>query len=124
MSVRARVVPLVKAHAFGNDFLLAHERGVAGHADLAELTRRACDRHRGIGADGLMVVEDTTAGARTRLFNADGGEAELSGQRRPVRGGMDCATAGPSGTESGSKSTRPLAPGGCSSSSPTACATR
>jgi len=87
MSVHARVVPLVKAHAFGNDFLLATSADVAGHRDLAELTRRACDRHRGIGADGLMVVEDTAAGARTRLFNADGGEAELSGN------GVRCAAA-------------------------------
>ena len=87
MSVHARVVPLVKAHAFGNDFLLVTGAGVAGHGDLAELTRRACDRHRGIGADGLMVVEDTPAGARTRLFNADGGEAELSGN------GVRCAAA-------------------------------
>jgi diaminopimelate epimerase len=87
MSVHVRVVSLVKAHAFGNDFLLATSAAVADHADLAELTRRACDRHRGIGADGLMVVEETPAGARTRLFNADGGEAEQSGN------GVRCVAA-------------------------------
>src|SRR5262245_48607678 len=87
MSARARVLPLVKAHAYGNDFLLVANAAVAAYADLPALTRRACDRHRGIGADGLMVVEDTATGARTRLFNADGGEAELSGN------GVRCVAA-------------------------------
>jgi diaminopimelate epimerase len=87
MSARARVLPLVKAHAYGNDFLLATTAAVAAYGDLSALTRRACDRHRGIGADGLMVVEETATGARTRLFNADGGEAELSGN------GVRCAAA-------------------------------
>ena len=87
MSPSGRVIPLVKAHAFGNDFLLTPSEAVAGESDLPALTRRACDRHRGIGADGLMVVEHTAAGARTRLFNADGGEAELSGN------GVRCAAA-------------------------------
>jgi diaminopimelate epimerase len=87
MSTSGRIIPLVKAHAFGNDFLLAAREAVAAESDLSDLTRRACDRHRGIGADGLMVVQDTAAGARTRLFNADGGEAELSGN------GVRCAAA-------------------------------
>ena len=87
MDAHPRVIPLVKAHAFGNDFLLATNDAVRPYGDLAELTRRACDRHRGIGADGLMVVEDTPTGAETRLFNADGGEAELSGN------GVRCAAA-------------------------------
>lgn len=87
MSGRTRVLPLVKAHAYGNDFLLATRGDVAAHGDLPTLARRACDRHRGIGADGLMLVEDSATGARTRLFNADGGEAELSGN------GVRCAAA-------------------------------
>jgi diaminopimelate epimerase len=87
MSAPPRVLPLVKAHAYGNDFLLATNAAVAAYGDLSALTRRACDRHRGLGADGLMVVEDTATGARTRLFNADGGEAELSGN------GVRCAAA-------------------------------
>jgi diaminopimelate epimerase len=85
MSVRT--IPLVKAHAFGNDFLLVSQGVVADESDMSALARRACDRHRGIGADGLMTVEDTAAGALTRLFNADGGEAELSGN------GVRCAAA-------------------------------
>lgn len=70
---------LVKAQAYGNDFLLADAAAVAGTADLPALARRACDRHRGIGADGLVVVEATETGARTSLFNQDGSVAEVSG---------------------------------------------
>ncbi len=72
-------IPLVKTHALGNDFLLARADGVGDRTDLPDLARRACDRHRGIGADGLMILESTPDGAETRLFNADGGEAEVSG---------------------------------------------
>ena len=38
-----------------------------------------CDRHTGVGADGLIVYERTGQGASMRLFNADGGRAEVSG---------------------------------------------
>jgi diaminopimelate epimerase len=68
-----------KVHAYGNDFLILHEADVAGVADVPSVVRRACNRHRGIGADGVMLVEETTAGASTRLFNADGSVSELSG---------------------------------------------
>ena len=70
---------LVKAHAYGNDFLLLSAAAAAQSADLPALARRLCDRHRGIGADGLMVVEDIAGGARTRLLNADGSHSEISG---------------------------------------------
>ena len=69
---------LIKAHALGNDFLLAPGAQLAD-ANLSAFARRVCDRHRGVGADGLMLLDETPEGARTRLFNADGGEAELSG---------------------------------------------
>jgi diaminopimelate epimerase len=70
---------LVKAQAYGNDFLLVDRTSVAGVSDLAALARRACDRHRGVGADGLVVVEPMAGGARTALFNQDGSVAEVSG---------------------------------------------
>ena len=70
---------LVKAHAYGNDFLLVSAAAAAETTDLPALARRVCDRHRGIGADGLMVVEETAGGARTRLLNADGSHSEISG---------------------------------------------
>ena len=46
---------------------------------LDALARELCDRHTGIGADGLVVFEPTPDGASMRLFNADGSRAEVSG---------------------------------------------
>lgn len=69
----------VKAHAFGNDFLLVRESDLAGVADRPALARAVCDRHRGIGADGLMAYEDTPGGASMTLLNADGSHSEVSG---------------------------------------------
>ena len=78
MNVPATVVPFVKASACGNDFLIID--GMYAPADLAAFSRRICDRHGGVGADGvewLFPAQD--ADARLRLFNADGSEAEISG---------------------------------------------
>ncbi len=72
-------IGLLKAHAYGNDFLLAVGLDPRAVGDVADLARRACDRHRGIGADGLMFVDETPGGARMRLRNADGSPSELSG---------------------------------------------
>jgi diaminopimelate epimerase len=72
------VVPFVKANACGNDFLIIH--GMHAPVDLAAFSRRICDRHAGVGADGvewLFPAQD--ADIRARLFNADGSEAEISG---------------------------------------------
>jgi diaminopimelate epimerase len=71
-------VPFVKASACGNDFLIVD--GVHAPADIAEFSRRICDRHDGVGADGvewLFPAQDAAVSAR--LFNADGSEAEISG---------------------------------------------
>jgi diaminopimelate epimerase len=77
------LLPLVKAHAFGNDFLLVAESAILPGADRALLARRACDRHRGIGADGLIFFSPSAAGVRDRvrmaLLNADGSYSEVSG---------------------------------------------
>lgn len=70
---------LIKAHAFGNDFLLVDSRDVADVTDLPALSRQTCDRHRGIGADGLMIFTPTERGANMRLLNADGSRSEVSG---------------------------------------------
>lgn len=70
---------LIKAHALGNDFILIPEQDAAGATDPAALARRVCDRHRGVGADGLIVFSEGPRGARMRLFNADGSYSELSG---------------------------------------------
>jgi diaminopimelate epimerase len=74
-------IPLVKAHGFGNDFLLVDERALAPSIDRPSFARAVCERHRGIGADGLVIYrEDAAAGSATfDLLNADGSHSELSG---------------------------------------------
>jgi diaminopimelate epimerase len=73
-----RSIPFTKASACGNDFLLVE--GAHASGDLSELTRRMCDRHRGVGADGVeWLFPDAEADVRARLINADGSEAEISG---------------------------------------------
>lgn len=71
-------IPVVKGHAYGNDFLLVPEAEVK-RLDLAALARAMCHRLEGIGADGLMTYVLEKHGARMRLFNADGSSSELSG---------------------------------------------
>jgi diaminopimelate epimerase len=67
-----------KAHAYGNDFLYVLTADVEGR-ELGALARELCDRHTGIGADGLILYEPTPDGAVMRLFNADGSRSEVSG---------------------------------------------
>lgn len=67
-----------KASACGNDFLMVNGSEVSG--DLNALTRRMCDRHNGVGADGVeWLFPDHEADVKVRLINADGSEAEISG---------------------------------------------
>lgn len=71
-------IPFTKTSACGNDFLIID--GMHAPADLVAFTRRICDRHNGIGADGvewLFPAQD--ADVRARLLNADGSDAEISG---------------------------------------------
>ncbi|HEX5475584.1 MAG TPA: diaminopimelate epimerase [Vicinamibacterales bacterium] len=70
---------LVKAHAYGNDFLLAEAGGLDAGRELPSLARALCERHRGIGADGLIVFQETAGGADMQLLNADGSASEISG---------------------------------------------
>ena len=80
-------VALLKAHAFGNDFLLTEERQFSSGEDRTALAREACDRHRGIGADGLIFFTRTPGGASMQLLNADGSYSEISGN------GLRCLAA-------------------------------
>jgi diaminopimelate epimerase len=70
---------LLKTHALGNDFLLVNRRDVGADLDLPALARAVCDRHRGIGADGLIVFAIDEGHASMRLLNADGSRSEISG---------------------------------------------
>jgi diaminopimelate epimerase len=72
------MITFAKGHAYGNDFLYVLGRDTAG-VDLARFAREMCDRHHGVGADGLIVYDATRDGASMRLFNADGSRAEVSG---------------------------------------------
>lgn len=71
-------IPFVKASACGNDFLLIE--GQHAPAGIADFSRSICDRRTGVGADGVeWLFPDEQADVRARLFNADGSEAEISG---------------------------------------------
>lgn len=69
-----------KMNGAGNDFVLLDNR--AGTLQLSrDQIARICDRHRGVGADGLLMVENPANGSdfRMRYYNSDGGEAEMCG---------------------------------------------
>ncbi len=71
---------LVKMHGARNDFVLLDTRRDDAVEDPAALARTLCDRRSGVGADGLLLVgASATADAKMRIFNADGGEAEMCG---------------------------------------------
>jgi diaminopimelate epimerase len=80
------MLKLVKAHAFGNDFLLVREDEI-GARDRAETARLLCHRHTGVGADGLIVYTPDEDGATMIVYNADGSRAELTGN------GLRCLAA-------------------------------
>lgn len=69
-----------KMDGAGNDFILIDNRAGEIHLNRTQITR-LCDRHRGIGADGILLLENPSdhADFRMRYFNADGGEAEMCG---------------------------------------------
>jgi diaminopimelate epimerase len=80
-------IAFAKAHGLGNDFLLLEESALAGRSPGA-LAEMICNRHTGAGADGLVLLASSgPASWKFRIFNADGGEAGLSGNA------MRCAAA-------------------------------
>jgi diaminopimelate epimerase len=80
-----------KFQASGNDFLVVEEQHIPAGASLDLMAERLCDRHYGAGADGLLVLrwreDHSEADFDMRVFNADGSEAEISGN------GLRCAAA-------------------------------
>ncbi len=73
-------VPFTKAHGCGNDFLIVAD-DPARFTPLDRFVRDICDRHFGVGADGLYFLSPAAgdAAAEIRLYNSDGSHAELSG---------------------------------------------
>jgi len=92
------VIPFVKASACGNDFLLidaADIEDALAPADMAALTARMCDRHEGVGADGVeWMYPHPSADVEIRLINADGSEAEISGNGTRCVAAYICAERG------------------------------
>jgi diaminopimelate epimerase len=74
-------LPFVKMSGAGNDFVVIDNRALNRNLTAGQIAR-LCDRHFGVGADGLLAVEPAdgaTADFRMRYYNADGGEAEMCG---------------------------------------------
>lgn len=70
-------VPFYKMQGAGNDFVVIdHQPGL----DYIAFTRKACDRHMGIGADGVLILDTSSSSDhKMRIINADGSEAEMCG---------------------------------------------
>ena len=73
------ILRFAKLHGTANDFVYVDARaGFPG--DPAALAPRLCDRRRGIGADGLILLESSAAAdCRMTIYNADGSRAEMCG---------------------------------------------
>ncbi len=69
-------------HGLGNDFVLIEEDQLPPDVDLNELAKELCDRHFGIGADGLIIVappDDPNCDIQFKFYNNDGSRAEMCG---------------------------------------------
>jgi diaminopimelate epimerase len=83
------MIKFCKFHGFGNDYLVFAAKDLANVGLLSDFVQRVCDRHRGVGADGIATFEKIadTADFAIRIFNPDGSEAGFSGN------GTRCAVA-------------------------------
>ncbi|MBN1526030.1 MAG: diaminopimelate epimerase [Candidatus Omnitrophica bacterium] len=73
-------IAFTKAVATGNDFVVVDNRGGMIGRNIAGFARKVCDRKRGVGADGLLLVERSKkADLKMRIFNLDGSEPEMCG---------------------------------------------
>src|SRR5216117_2818904 len=73
-------LPFTKMHGSGNDFVLIDNRDHQIRLSPPQITK-ICDRHYGVGADGLLLIEPPQNGGdlRMRYFNSNGQEAEMCG---------------------------------------------
>jgi diaminopimelate epimerase len=76
-----RKIPFVKMSGSGNDFIIIdHRRKILKEDDPKDFVARICQHRLSVGGDGVILIETSkTADFRWRLFNADGSEAEFSG---------------------------------------------
>lgn len=77
------ILSFAKYEAAGNDFVVMDGRaGFPPESQWSSIARRLCDRHRGVGADGILLLQEPTdadAQTRMRIVNADGSEGEMCG---------------------------------------------
>jgi len=78
--VHKHMLRFTKMNGAGNDFVMIDNRAANVHLSAQQIAK-ICDRHRGVGADGVLLVESATNSAdfRMRYYNSDGGEAEMCG---------------------------------------------
>lgn len=90
MTTRPLSVPFLKVQGAGNDFVLIDAIGPNADRlehDWSALAPRICDRHLGVGADGILIAQDTAvAAARMVIVNSDGSDGEMCGN------GLRCFT--------------------------------
>jgi diaminopimelate epimerase len=73
-------IPFVKMHASGNDFILIDNRLGQVSGDVSAFVKKLCRRHYSVGADGLILIEQSNvADFRWHYFNPDGNEVEMCG---------------------------------------------
>jgi diaminopimelate epimerase len=112
-----RGIAFEKWHGLGNDFVVLDGRGrdellTMPERRRAELFRAVCDRHLGVGADGVLLVEPSSTGvAKMVVYNADGSRPEMCGNGlRCVAGflffGANAPLEGPHGAETGARVAR------------------
>ena len=92
-AVMKHEITFAKLHGLGNDFIVVPLHAFSG--SLNNLARQICDRHTGVGADGLAALLEPKSRrhqSRIRIFNSDGSEAEMSGNGIRCVGGYLAAT--------------------------------
>lgn len=83
----AFILPFGKMHGLGNDFVMLERQHLPNGVDESKLSKLMCDRHFGIGADGIIIVDFShtkEADFAWSYYNSDGSEAEMCGN------GMRC----------------------------------
>lgn len=78
LHIRSMRVPFAKYEGLGNDFVVIDLERVGGVPN-AEQVVRMCDRHLGIGADGVLIVSSAAGRASMKVVNADGSVPEMCG---------------------------------------------
>ncbi|MBI2207082.1 MAG: diaminopimelate epimerase [Candidatus Rokubacteria bacterium] len=73
------MIPFAKGHGLGNDYIVIQDKDLAAPLSAAAITK-ICDRNRGVGSDGILLLVPSSKGDfGLRIFNPDGSEAEKSG---------------------------------------------